>query len=354
MKRIGILLTMVLTATVLFAQPAGNKNMAGNRMKRYIQQNVVPFLQQERTKLISVLNEREKTTLTSLQDEMNTFREQGKQIRESMKGNYNAQLAKMRKDAFDSIVHRAEALTNNHPRAVAGYKKNLVNEKKRWEKDLHRLFPKMTQNHPGFMNNPMMKRLDNSAYLLLWDGTTIPWHRMNKTAQKVRRNGMHRQMPDKAARQKLTGYVKQNIAPVVLAEQKAFVSNLSAKEKKEIEAARALVKQRKEMFMKYAFQGDTVEKPAVNDSVLLARRVEMQKAMLPVNEIALKHYNELEPHLQKLKAQMPKWRKEIAALMGRDTLRGSRNPAVSPVMRRLRRMNTPAAFLLFSEDFFEK
>ena len=355
MKRTGILLVIVFMASSLFAQPPRGERGQGmmrEKMKQYINEQVVPFMQQERNTLISALSDDEKSTLKGLQDEMKAFREQGKQIRESMKGNYNPELAKIRKNAFDSILNRSKALVNKHPDAAAAYKSHLEKEKKVWEKDIQEMFPNMKQNHPGISHSPIMKRMDDPAFVLLWDGNQIPWHAMNKRFERYQKHAGR--MADSATREKVKNYVKQNIVPVVLAEQKAFEANLSGKEKKKIEAARELIKQRKEEFWENRMPAKAGNKPAVNDSLRLAKRLEMQKVMTPVNEIALKHYSEIEPHLEKIRAQMPEWRNDIAEITGRKNLRKGGKQAMNPAFKRLRRLNSPEAFLLFSGDLLQR
>ncbi len=349
MKRTGILMVIVLMASSLFAQPRKGQGVMREKMKQYINEQVVPFVQQERNTLISALSDEERSTLQDLQDEMKAFREQGKQIRESMKGNYNPELAKIRKNAFDSILNRSKTLINNHPDAVAEYKSHLEKEKKVWEKDMREMFPDKKQSHPGISNNPMLKRLDDPAFVLLWDGTQIPWHAMNKRFERHQKHV--RMMADSATREKVKNYVKQNIMPVVLAEQAAFEANFLGKEKKKIETARELFKQRKEQFWENRMYAGAGNKPLLNDSLRLVRKLEMQKVMIPVNEIALKHYSEIETHLEKIRAQMPEWRKDIAEITGRKNIGKGRKPVMNPVFRRLRRLNSPDGFLLFTGEF---
>ena len=174
-------------------------------------------------------------------------------------------------------------------------------------------------------------------------------------AQPQKHGHMHARLwQDSVVRQKIKNYVKQNVAPVVLAEQKAFETNLSKKEVKKIEEARQLVKQRKEEFWENRMQVKEGNKPEVNDSLMLAKKLEMQQAMIPVTEIALKHYSELEQHLEKIREQMPQWRKDIREITGKDKMREVGRMGKKHMFKKMFRFNSPVAFLLFSEDLLQR
>lgn len=368
MKKTGILaIVMLFVSTAIFAQP-NRPQPPRDQMRQYIEKNVTPFLQSQKELLTASFSKDEKAELSKIQQDFETFKSQGQQVRESMQGHYNAQMAKMRKEGFDTILSRADALLATHSKEVAAYKKVLATKKAKWLSDIKAMRPNFDNmnKRPPFKQS-LIDRLDNPSFVLLWDGNSVPWHRMNSFRQGGNRHGrmgMNRRGPRfgnkkmspeqrQEIREKVKAYAKKNIVPVVLAEQKEFEATLSRKELKQIDHARQQVLARKKMLQNRGFTPNASKSPLRNDSTRLTLRIKRQKAMMPVQEIALKHYTEIEKHLAILKKNFPKWRSDLTAMISQNSgnLSGRKMP---PFMHnRLKRLNSPMAFLLFDKSFVD-
>ncbi len=365
MNRRGILfIGMMLLVVSIIAQP-NNRQQKMEQMKQYVENNIVPFMQIQRAKLISSFNKDEMAKLDDIQNDFKNFQNQGKQIRESMRGHYNAQMAKIRKDALDSILNRANNLLVNHKAETLAYKKAVMAEKEKWEKDMNAMqLNFMQRSNCPQCKHPLMDKIDNPAFLLVWNNKNIPWDRMNRMngnrmgnrgkayGRKMTKPFMKDISPQ--IKEKLFDYAKKNIAPVVLAEQKAFNVQLSNKELKRIAIARKEILSHKEMFLNMHNNNFQEQIPPFNDSIRLSMRLEMQKAIMPVQKIALDHYSEIEKHLEKIKKNFPQWRKDLQEIIYGSDNRPMHRRVPMMFKNKIRRLNRPVAFLLFDNSFFEQ
>ena len=320
------------------------------QIKQYINKNVLPFIKTQKESLTASLNENEKEVLKNIENDLEAFRNQGKQIRESMKGNYNESMAELRKKSFNAIIARADSLLANHPGAVSAYKKAYSAEKEKWEKDLADIMP----NRNGApAKRGIIPRLENPSYALLWNENNNFWHYGQKNMRHAARKGMKNRMFTPETKEKIRKYAETNIIPVIEKEQKEFEKTLSKKELKKIEEARQLIAKRKDAV--FAMWNDNGSRFQTGDSARLAMQIEMQKAMLPVREIALKHYNEIEKHISAIKENIPHWREEIMSIVSENTRFNKTNAKMPPfIHNKIKRINRPEAFLIFDKSVFER
>ncbi len=351
-KRVLIIIAALIFANAnsIFAQQ-NSQQRPYMQIRQYINQNVVPFIKTQKEFLTSSLTDNEKEILKEIENDLATFRKQGKQIRESMKGNYNQSMADLRKKSFDKIIARADSLLANHPDAVSAYKKAYLSEKDKWEKEMANMIPYGKQK-PFITKRGIISHLENPSYTLLWNGNTAFMNRDGKNMHRPAKTNMKSKALPIEIREKIRKYAETNIVPVIEKEQKEFEKTLSKKELKKIEEARKLIASRKENmpFMNF----DKMSKPEVNDSLRLAMQIEMQKAILPVREIALKHYSALEQHITTIKENFPKWKEEIGNIVKTETGFNASKAKLPPFVRyKIKRLNRPEAFLMFDKSFFD-
>jgi len=349
MKKLGFMIIVILfTGMGMVNAQQGQQGM--RPMQQYMQTEVMPVVKAEQAKLEAVLSASEKQELAKLKEEMKAYQAQGKQIRESMNGNFNQQLWDTRKAALDVIKVKADKLVSAHPKAAKSYKEAV-----------EKILVQMPQGRMGARGGNqgmstksaarrpranMMNRLSDPAFALLIDTNHFGMnnHRVApKNAQRgmhgMQRNpamgmrgrqGMHgqnrmngagrrpaglRAMQNPQVRAKIEAYAKENIFPVLSKERIAFDAKLTNKEKKQIAAARKQWQARRMMIQKRMQDPDFVPGRGMNDSTRMAIRFEMQKTMLPIHEIALKHYTEINSVLTQIKGQGQQWRADIRAIV---------------------------------------
>ncbi len=380
MKKLGLTL-MILLFTGMGIVNAQQPQMNNRPMQQNFRQNVIPVVKAEQAKLIGALTSGEKKELANIKEEMKTFRAQGKQISGSMKGNFNQQLWDTRRAAFDAIKVKADKLVAAHPKAAQAYREAI-----------EKVEPQRPQGRPGMGRmqnqrpNRQFMRLSDPAFGLLMDvdqlGTNargmrpMQGQRSMNPRQGMRgqqgmrgRQGMRGQQSgmrgqrmmnrqgrmqaglrawrNPEVRAKIEAYAKENIFPVLSKERTAFDANLSNKEKKQITAAREQLEARRVMMQKRLQNPNFVSGQRLNDSSRMAMRLEMQKNMLPVREIALKHYTELQTVLSQLEGQTRQWRADIRGLVnpGNQGMRPMQNKMA--VNKRMHR-NRGLLFLMYN------
>ncbi len=123
------------------------------------------------------------------------------------------------------------------------------------------------------------------------------------------------QAMDPEIKKELKAFAEKNIFPVLNKERAAFDKELKSSEKRDIENARKNIAAVRAQMKKYWQDTTRVPGRRVNDSARMAMRLELQKNMLVVREIALKHYSELHASLNNLKEYLPKWKAEMHKIM---------------------------------------
>jgi len=358
------MMIMVLLFAGMGVVNAQQQQKAKGPMTLYIQENVVPTVKKEQAKFIKALSDKERQQLEQMKGELKAFHIQGKEIRKSMKGHFNQELWKNHKKSLDAIKANAEKLVANHPKAAAAYEAAIQTARAQWMKDMQALRHKrmqaadgMKRMHPNVGNqHPLFARLGDPAFGLLMDANHFHmkdmWMRgsqhhpgeMNrqcKAKSEMRgHQGMHgrqgmrgqimmnrRPAMSPVIREKVMAYAKKNIFPVISKERMAFDTKLSNNEKRQIEKARKEIKAHADLMKEYHNKPKHASAERMNDSTRLALRIEHQKNMLPIEEIALKHYGEIQNYINKIKGQSQQWRDDIRSLVIPDNQR-------PPVMQR--------------------
>ncbi|MBN2615843.1 MAG: hypothetical protein JXR71_09135 [Bacteroidales bacterium] len=354
MKKFGIL-TMVLTFIMMgsiYAQP----NQSANRpVTQYIKDNVAPAVKQAQQKFIEALSSTEKAELAKIQAELKAFRAEGKQNQLNKQGNFNQQKWVDRQQAMKNILDQAEKIVAAHPEAAKAYTDFIADHASKWEAGLAQI----RQDNGYGVNRPMnagqfvFQRLSNPAFGLIVDtdnlgnfnrtlmrnnrpggmqpngrgygqGRGNNWNKGGMCGQRMgRMQGQHgfrrgnrgmgagrgtgfRAMQNPEMKAKMLAYAKENIFPVVSKERQAFDKYLSGSEKREIEKARVkLAELHKEMLAN--FQKGVRPFRGQPDSTRLALRLKIDEVMLPVKQIALKHYGELETVTGKIRQDFMGW-----------------------------------------------
>ncbi len=373
MKKLGLMI-LVLLFTGMGMVNAQQPQTPRKPMQQYVRTEILPVVKTEQAKLIQALTAQEKQELTKIKAEMKTFRAQGKQIRESMNGNFNQQVWDTRKAALDAIKVKADKLVAAHPKAARAYKEAVdkvlaqIPQRPMGVRGGQR--PMRANGMSRLPKEKRINRLSDPAFALLMDtenmGVNGRGMNPNNGNRGLRHGGMRGQqamrrqrmmnhragmqaglrvMRNPEVRAKIEAYAKENIFPVLSKERKAFDSQLNNKEKKQIAAARKQWEARRALMQKRMQDPNFVPGQGMNDSTRLAMRLEMEKTMLPVREIALRHYTELKSVLTQIKGQSQQWRADI-----RDMVR-PQNQGPRPMNRRMAnkpRRNGAILFLMYN------
>jgi len=339
MKKVGIVILGILFATMQMVQAQQPQRFA--QMHQYLQQTLIPFIEQQQAQFEKVLTPAEKTELQQIKKEMAQFRQQGAQMRQAMQGNFNQAAWDNRQAQFDAIVAKARKIVDAHPKAAAAYKSAV--EKKLAE--IQQQMPGMAAGGPagrggmrGGNHQSRLNRLSDPAVGLVMDLKAMQgmmrnhpgrmnkkggrpagmWGRQGMPGQQFQQGGfpgnqkraIMMAMRNPEVRKEIQAYKEKNVLPFVAKQRAAFDKVLTKKEKKIIANARTQMKTRQEKMMMFRQQG---QRP--NDSARLALQLALQKDRLAVQEIMLKHYSELQKALAPLKQKMPQWQADIRKIV---------------------------------------
>lgn len=366
MKKFGILvmaLTFIMMGSI-FAQPS---QPANRPVTQYIKDNVAPAVKQAQQRFINALSSSEKSELAKIQAELKAFRAEGKQNQLNKQGNFNQQKWVDRQQAYQQILAKTEKLVAAHPKAAKAYTDFINDNAAKWEAAMN----KIRQDNGFGANRPMnrgqfvFQKLSNPAFGLIVDTDNLGnfnrtmmrnnrpgrmqangrgygqgrgnRNRGNMCGQRMGHQGQpgfnrgmgaprgagFRAMQNPEAKAKMLAYAKENIFPAVSKERKAFDKYLSGSEKRDIERARVKMDElHKEMQAR--FQQGIRPYRGQPDSARLALRLQIDEVMMPVKQIALKHYGELESVVGKIRQDFLGWGKgmRMAVAQGQPAGRG--------------------------------
>jgi len=277
------------------------------QMRNYLQQTVLPFVEQQQAKFEQALSASEKETLENIRKEMTAFHEKSAQIRKSMEGNFNQQVWDNRKAQFDAIVSKARKLADIHPKEAEAYKKAVENEMAKWKEHM----PAKAQGEMGNNAQRKMQRLSDPAMGLLLDRNQMNSIMMHHLRGKKGRQSMMKAMHNPETRAKVKVYTEKYIFPFISKQHEAFGKVLNKKEKNVITDARLQMQAQKARMMQMRKNG----KMTMNDSTRMAMWQQMDKNRVALRQIVLDHYGELQNQLAPVIEKIPQWRADIHNIM---------------------------------------
>lgn len=346
-----------------------------NPVWEYVQKDILPVVKQEHYKFINALTSSEKQELTKILDEFKNLRP-GPGMRGAYHPKMMNNRAKVQ-DLMDQAKKIADAhpkAADAYKEAIEGKKAawtKAIQEIR--EKNAMGYGRGMNANKTPFI----IERVSDPAFGLLFDGSNFPMHMRpgmrpgggpgmgygnygprgmcrHQMAMGMRGNygrmgrgmghyqqgmgrgycnyygygnfgrkgrfskGMHPGMMramNPELKKELKAFAEKNIFPVLNKERTAFDKELKSSEKRDIENARKNITAIRAQMKKYWQDTTRVPGRRINDSARMAMRLELQKNMLVVREIALKHYSELHASLNNLKEYLPKWKAEMHKIM---------------------------------------
>lgn len=355
MKKLGILIAMLFFAGTQFVMaqqqtsPPPPPPQQTNPVREYIQKDILPVVKQEHNKFINALTSSEKQELTKIQDEFKNLRPGP-----GMRGAYHPKMMNNRAKVQD-LMDQAKKIADAHPKAADAYKEAIESKKVAWTKAIQEIREKNAMGYGRRRNAKktpfIIERVSNPAFGLLFDGRNFPMHMrpgmrpggrpgmgygkyghrgmyshqmamgMRGNYGRMGRGAGYMAMQNPEVKAKVLAYAKENIFPVVSKERKAFDKYLSGSEKRVIEKARLkLAEIHKEMLAKFhqgvrPFRGQP-------DSARLALRVQRDELMLPVKQIVLRHYGELETVVGKIRQDFLGWGRGMRMAVARDQSAG--------------------------------
>ncbi|MBN2639355.1 MAG: hypothetical protein JXR65_09765 [Bacteroidales bacterium] len=372
MKKLAIV-TLVFSFVMMGTINAQSKKTDNKPVAQYIKNNIAPAVKQAQQNFINTLTPAEKVQLEKVKGELKAFREEAKINQDKKAGQFNQQKWVERQQAMKNIMDKAEQIAAAHPDAAKNYSAFIDENAPKWEAEIAKLRQNKTGNG---VNRPMNNRseflfnkLSNPAFGLILDADNLG--SFNRTMMRNRpgmmqpqngrgygnpqgnrgekrgnwegrngmcdqgqgmqgRRGMNRDnrgfgqrgdrfmaMQNPEVKAKMLAYAKENIFPVINKERSEFDKNLSGSEKRIIEKARVQIGDLKKQ-MEGQFKQGRRGFRAQNDSARLAMRLKMDEAMLPVKQIALKHYGELEAVVGKLKQDFMGWGNGMRMAVAKD------------------------------------
>lgn len=386
MKRFGMLLVMLIFAGTPFvtaqqqATPPAQQPQKMTPVREYIQKNVLPVVKQEREKLISAFTPAEKKELTTIQEELKTFRHENMKPGAGMRGNFSRPMTGGPQPQMVHLIAQLKKIVDAHPKAAAAYKEAIEARKAKWSKDILALRAKNNKGYGQGMQHDnrshfMFDRLSDPAFALLFHGTQFPMGMRPEMGPGMRQGtgyghddprGMNRPMamqmrcPYKRmgrnmryhshgrgygygrfggnrgfgmnrgfrgkwhpmmrsmtpeVKKALLAYAQKNVFPVLNKERDAFNNVLKNSEKRDIENARKNISGIRAEMKKHRQEMKKGNGQKWNDSTRMAVRLNLEKNMLVVREIALNHHSELQASLNNLKQYLPKWKEGMRHIM---------------------------------------
>ncbi len=372
MKKFGMLIVVLIFAgtQMVIAQqqtpPPQQQQQKPAPVREYIQKNVVPVVKQEQGKFIAVLTSSEKQELTKIQKEFKDLRSGNMGPGTGMMQNHRAEV--------QNLLDQVKKITDAHPKASTAYKNAIEAMKTKWTTNIKSIRDKNTMGYGRAMNRNnrgpafAIDRLSDPAFGLLFDahnfammprmgygnygpgrmnkqpmgkGMMCDYGRMNRNSRYHRmgmmnrefghqrgygkfgmqeryqmhaRPGMMRAMNPEVKKEMLA-YAQKNIFPVLNKERTAFDKVLKSSEKRDIKNTRKNIADIKAEMKKYREERAKVPGQKMNDSTRMAMRLNLEKNMIVVREIALRHYGQLHATLDNLKQYLPKWKKGISQII---------------------------------------
>ena len=375
MKKLGFLIMVFIFSAVGMIN--AQNNQTNNRPGvQYFQKDIAPAIKQAQEKFINALSPKEQQELKGIQDELKAFQADRQQNRYSGQRNFNQQQWAARQQTYQAIVAKAQKLAAAHPKAAAAYSDFVKENAPKWQEEMGKIW----QNRSGYRaNRPMMRngqmpffeKLADPAFGLIMNpdnmgmfngmrpmrpGSMQPGNRgrgmgmgngpgnwsgrkgmrgqgmgcmQGRRGRGQRGMGMMRAgrgagfmaMQNPEVQAKVLAYAKENIFPVLNKERAAFDKNLSNSEKRAIEKARKERASIQKEMQQYMANGMCPLR-GQPDSARLALRLKMSETMIPVKQIALKHFSELESVVGKVRQGFIGWRAGMRQAVAQDLQAG--------------------------------
>lgn len=327
MKKIVFVLIAILSISSLVAQGPGRgkgqmrqgrsadcNNTCVNDMKSE--------LVKQQSEFYSLLNAKDKSKIEGLKAKLT-------ELRKNMTKDSDVEQSRAFRDEIYKIRKDAEKIADKYPEQSKKYTSEIVN----FQKNCNNNFNGRGKSFKGKgkrdgnskannRNMHSMKKMNDAAWLLLWDeNTTQSMMGMRSQQNGMRRNNMKfmKDIPEEAK-----VYAKENIFPIMAEKRKAFDKILNDTEKKEIETARGMIMSRDAMVKNWRESEDFVPGERRNDPAFDSFREQMQKSMQAVRTIAIEHNDEIQAILDDLKPQTEKWKNDMKKLMSDNDRKGNR------------------------------
>ena len=369
MKKFGMLIVMLFFAGTPFVMaqqqtPPPQQPQQMGPVRGYIQKDILPVVKQQHEKFIKELTNSEKEELAKIQSEIKDLRPGP-----AMRGYYRNQRVNNRAKVWD-LLDQAKKIADAHPKAAAAYTKAIEARKAAWAKGIQDIREKYARGYGRNYNRTpfILDRVSDPAFGLLFDGSNFPigpgirqgrgpgmgygysnygqrgrnYRGMGCNYAGMGRNmGYHHQRNGRGfcnysgygnfgrqgrfnggwhpgmwamnpeTKKEVKAFAEKNIFPVLNKERIAFDKELKSSEKRDIENARKNITAIRAQMKTYWQDTSRMPGQRVNDSTRMAMRLDLQKNMLVVREIALKHYTELHVAVDNLREYFPKWKTEI-------------------------------------------
>lgn len=418
------LLLFAGTATVMAQQqtpPPPQQTQQMGPVREYIQKDILPVVKQEHAKFINALTSSEKEELAKIQDEFKNLKPGP-----GMRGTYHPQMMNNRakvQELLEQAKKIADAhpkAATDYKEAIEAKKvawAKAIQEIR--EKNSMGYGRGMNSNRTPFI----LDRLSDPAFGLLFNGENFPMNmrpgmrpggpgmgrgnfgfrgmhnRQMAMGMRCNYNRMGRNMGYRQAwmdrgycnysgyrnfegygrfsggwrpgmmramnpevKKELKAFAEKNIFPVLNKERSAFDKVLKNSEKRDIENARTNINTIKAEMKKHWQEMKKSQGQKLSDSARMAMRLDLQKNMLVVREVALKHYSELRATMDNLKQYLPKWKEGMHDIISKNmSNKGFRHPMGRPgygmmhhpkgrmmdFHRKHRKMNAAVRFLLY-------
>jgi len=360
MKRLTLILTLVAITTgyIAFSQTDSHHNTRAE-VKQYFDNIIFPSLEKQQTLYIKKLSDSEKAELNILKENISERRKEFSGKRSE--NNNKSGAKKMKRPIRYEMQSEINKITDAHPKLNESYKKFVEQNMIKWTTEIKAVHDKNNiepmrnkEDHTGA--DVFFERASNPDWLLLWDPSNPRVaHSMTKRHadyNKNKKRGSRERNRNPQLRAEIKAFAVENIVPVIAEERTAFDKVLNVDEKEIIETARQKIEVRKIMFKNWYESEDFVAGKRAKDPNFDNMRKDMQNSMAEVREIAIAHSTEIREYTSNIRSHADEWEKEIT------TIAEANNQDAEDVMRmtrqRIRKFNTPVAFLLFNPDKSEE
>jgi hypothetical protein len=345
MKRITIFVIVTALYLVSFSQ---NKEIETSRQEvhEYFKNTIFPELSKERESYMESLSDQEKEILKNCQKAKNNYGDYCRGKGRSGKG-MNKQKPRNRRPV-GRFNPKVDEIIANHPEENSTYEKFLKKNSKKWIADIEKIHkengiePRV--NKEGKTGYEMfMKKISYPAWLLIWDGESLPFDRKQWT-----RKGDKRRSYNPELRKDLREYTINEILPVVARERKAFDKYLSEEDKQVIDEARQKIIVRKEMFRSWHNSEDFEPGKRAKDSNFDGMREDMRVSMQKVRDIAKKHSIKIRESMAIIRLDINTWKEGVRIIAEKHDV--DEGMVFRKSHDRIKESMKPVKFLLFDPE----
>lgn len=133
----------VFTISMVRAQPEADKKESREKVKAYLEANVLPVLRTQRQKLEAALTDEEKQQISTLREQMKTLRKEGKENRTGRDHTREAERTEAEKASMKAereerrqLMSKVTAIADRHEETIESLLAGIEEQQQQWKTDI--------------------------------------------------------------------------------------------------------------------------------------------------------------------------------------------------------------------------